>query len=59
MNQDQLQKIKRHLIGLLDIIDSEIEIKDDTIKIKEELYYYDNRGRIVDIKITRKLDIVK
>ena len=53
MNSDQLLKIKRHLIGLLEAVDTEVEIKDDTIKIEEKLHYYDNRGRVVDIKIDK------
>lgn len=56
MNTNQLQQIKRHLIGLLQAVESDVEIKDDTIQIGEDLHYYDNRGRIVDIKIVKKVD---
>jgi hypothetical protein len=59
MNPSQLQQIKRHLIGLLQAVEDNIEIKDDAIQIGEDLHYYDNRGRIVEIKIVRKLDKVK
>jgi len=59
MKQATLLKIKRNLIGLLEAVESEVEIKNDTIQLGEELHYYDNRGRSVDIKITRKLDRTK
>ncbi len=62
MTPDQLLKIKRHLIGLLKAVEEDVTIKDDTIHVKTpsghvDVFYYDNRGRLVDVAI--KIDKLK